>query len=133
MLQIEKCLFVYKTSIFFMLKKSCLLSSTATIPPCVIKLVAGFNSSYNAKFANPWGTSVDGDEASITTTYRVYVSESCGEINSISCSPNSARIDASKTSVLVDCGNPAGPDEFSLICYCQNATVQINAIVHNFT
>lgn len=116
-----------------MLKKSCLLSSTATIPPCVIKLVAGFNSSYNAKFANPWGTSVDGDEASITTTYRVYVSESCGEINSISCSPNSARIGTSKTSVLVDCGNPAGPDEFSLICYCQNATVQINAIVHNFT
>lgn len=120
-----------------MLKKSCLLSPlsslspTATIPPCVIKLAAGVNSSYNAKFANPWGTFVDGDDAS--TTYRVYVSESCGEINSISCSPNSARIGASKTSVLVDCGNPDGPDEFSLICYCQNATVQINATVHNFT
>ena len=115
-----------------MLKKSCLLSSTATIPPCVIELVAGLNSSYNAKFANPWGISVDGDER-YRGTYSVYVSESCGEINSISCSPNSARIGTSKTSVLVDCGNSAGLDEFSLICYCQNATVQINAIVNNFT
>ena len=114
-------------------KKSCLLNSAlTTIPPCVISLSAPGEYVKNTKYVNPWGVIAAGEER-YHGSYFVYVSDACGKIQRISCNPNSASISSDSTCVIVDSGNSAGHDNFSLICYCQNATVQINATVANFT